>query len=158
MWSDKSLNESIKKDRRIELNVELRQLGMKRQSPLVYSVFAQASMTIASVSLCFLLFGKSQAYSMALGMCLYAIPNLYFTHYAFRGNHAMPWIKQSFMFGEFGKLSLCAAGFALVFSFVKELNITSLFIGFALMIVFQWWLAAKIANKVSVDSECISGD
>jgi len=93
------------------------------------------------------------AYSIFLGAAVYIIPNLYFTYYAFRyrGSELTPWIRQSFMFGEFGKLSLTAVGFALVFVFVQPLHIGAVFTGFVTMIISQWWLAHKIAGTVAAN-------
>lgn len=57
------------------------------------------------------------------------------------------------MWGEMGKQSLAAVGFALVYNFVEPLHHASLFTGFVLMILVQWWLSRRIANTVAAAIE-----
>jgi len=101
-----------------------------------------------------LIFGKAIAWLAFLGMAIFIVPNAYFTYYAFRyrGSELTPWIRQSFMFGEMGKLSLVAVGFALAFVFVDTLNVAALFAGFIEMIILQWWLASRLAKAAAAES------
>jgi ATP synthase protein I len=125
---------------------------MKALSPLLFSFTVQvvicAVLTVGALG-----FGWIVAYSICLGAALYMLPNLYFTYYAFRyrGSELTSWIRQSFMFGEFGKLSLTAVGFALVFTYIRPLHIGALFTGFVVMIFSQWRLAKKIADSVAAN-------
>ncbi len=100
------------------------------------------------VSLVLLAVDAVTAYSYSLGALVYIIPNLYFVHYAFRysGAQNAPLIAQSFSWGESGKVALASCGFILVFRFVDPLNHASLFVGFFSMIVFQWFVAARIVS------------
>lgn len=120
---------------------------MKNISPLRYSLKIQLF-----VCLCLTLLattqGKVAAYSLFLGASAFILPNVYFTHYASRysGAEAAIWIKNSFIWGEMGKLSLAAMAFALVFRFVAPINVMFMFTGFISFIFLQWWLAYKIAS------------
>jgi ATP synthase protein I len=123
---------------------------MKKNSPLRTVLFVQSA-ACAILSLLALSLSKVVAFSLLLGMLIFIIPNAYFTHYAFRfqGSKWAPWVRQSFMFGEMGKLSLTSVGFALTFVFVDPLHVGALFVGFTLMIIIQWWLARYIANTLA---------
>ncbi|WP_370980532.1 ATP synthase subunit I [Agaribacterium sp. ZY112] len=120
---------------------------MKNFSPLLFSLKFQLIAFVIVVPIA-ALWGKVECYSLGLGMIVFVLPNLYFTYYAFRfrGARHAAWIKQSFMWGQMGKLSLTAVCFALIFRFVQPLNVMALFTGFCLMLILQCWLARKVAN------------
>lgn len=106
---------------------------------------------ITVVALLALWYGQIQAKSLVLGALVFVIPNLYFTHYAFRysGADASDWIKQSFLWGQTGKLLLAIFGFALVFRYVNPLAKEWFFTGYILLIILQWWLSYKLANTAA---------
>lgn len=118
------------------------------RSPALAGLSAQL-VIILPVSFLLLLIGKVVAYSFALGALIYALPNTYFTLYAFRyrGARSLVLIDKSFKWGESGKFALVVVGFALVFRFVSPLNATALFAGFCSMIAMQWWLAAYLGRR-----------
>lgn len=124
-------------------------IRMIERSPLAYSLSVQLFISV-TFSLLALILGQVHAYSFALGAILFIVPNLYFTYYAFRfrGTELTDWIRRSFMWGQMGKLALAAVGFALVFRFVAHLHIASLFAGYIVMILTQWWLGKRIADAV----------
>lgn len=121
---------------------------MKAKSPLRTILIVQLSVCAVFSLLAILGFGQDVAASLLAGMLIFIVPNAYFTHYAFRyrGAELSPWIRQSFMFGEMGKLSLTAVGFALAFVFMQALHVFVLFVGFTVMIILQWWLAKRVAD------------
>ena len=124
------------------------------KSPILISLFYQVAVVIpATFSL--LWFDQILAYSFVLGALVYCLPNLYFTIYAFRyrGAHMAPWITKSFSWGESGKLALAAVGFALVFRFVENLSVMSLFAGFCSLIVTQWLIGRKVAEDMQLQTE-----
>ncbi len=124
---------------------------MKVLSPLRTILIVQLSVC-ATFSLLAIGIGKVFAYSLSIGMLVFIVPNAYFTYYAFRyrGTEYMPWVRQSFMFGEMGKLSLTAVSFALAFVFIRPLHVGALFVGFIAMIFLHCWLAHRVANSVAV--------
>lgn len=93
---------------------------------------------------------KELALSYFFGGVIYILPNLYFVHYAFRyrGADAASLISSSFVWGEAGKLSLCACGFVVVYRFYPGVHHTALFAGFVSMIVLQWWVANKVVKQL----------
>lgn len=123
-------------------------------NPVWFSLVIQLAVVLPIV-LVLSLFGWVPAYSVALGAAVYIVPNAYFTLYAFRyrfngaDDNAARWITRSFNRGEFSKLALAAAGFALVFRFVSPLHIPALFTGFCSMVACQWYIAAAIAKRKS---------
>ena len=125
---------------------------MPNFNPLRFSLKVQLIVCATTTSLAALM-GQVECYSLLLGEVVFILPNLYFTYYAFRfrGADFLAWIKHSFMWGEMGKISLAAVGFALIFKFVSPLNVTALFLGFILMIFTQCWLARKIANTFAAE-------
>jgi ATP synthase protein I len=74
--------------------------------------------------------------STLLGCLIFALPTLYFSHYAFRyrAGEDCASVARSFYWGQASKISLVTIGFALVFVFIKPLNTYALFLGFCLMI------------------------
>ncbi len=120
--------------------------------PVRYSLVIQLAVLLP-IALVLSLFGWVPAYSAVFGAAVYIVPNAYFTLYAFRyrfngsDDNAARWITRSFNRGEFGKLALAAAGFALVFRFVSPLNVPALFTGFCSMVICQWLIAAIITKR-----------
>jgi len=127
-------------------------IPMIAKSPLRTTLLVQLSLCAISCLLALVL-GKTIAWSIFYGCVIYIVANAYFTHYAFRykGSELMPWIKQSFMLGQMGKLSLAALGFAIVFAFVETYNVVALFVGFSEMIILQWWLGSRVAKAASAN-------
>lgn len=123
---------------------------MKTFSPLLYSLKIQAAVCVLCVIPSFLI-SDIAAISFLLGTVTYIVPNMYFTYYAFRytGSKWVVWINHSFLWGEMGKQSLVAIGFALIFNFVKSVDMKMLFSGFIIMIFIQFWLAKRIADTVA---------
>ncbi len=117
------------------------------KSPVWFNALSQLFILMLA-SLILLTEDVVTAYSYSLGALVYIIPNLYFVHYAFRysGAENASLIAQSFSWGESGKVALASCGFILVYRFVDELNHASLFAGFFSMIVFQWFVAARIVK------------
>lgn len=79
-------------------------------------------------------------YSALLGGLIFVVPNSYFAFkvFAHSGARAAPQIMGSFYRGEAGKLILCAILFAVVFKFVRPIDVTALFSTFAVMLVTNW--------------------
>ncbi len=77
------------------------------------------------------------ALSFLLGGLIQCLPNWYFARQVFKfsGAAAARHVTQSFYRGELGKFVLTGVGFALVFTWVENLNAPALFAGFGLMIV-----------------------
>lgn len=77
-------------------------------------------------------FNPVMAYSALIGGSICAVANAYFAKktFAYRGATSATLMVKSIYIGEFVKLLLIAAGFALAFVFVHPLNIVLLFIGF----------------------------
>ncbi|ACR13595.1 ATP synthase F0, I subunit [Teredinibacter turnerae T7901] len=118
------------------------------KSPALAGILAQLGFVLP-VSCVLLLLGIVEAYSFALGALVYAIPNAYFTLYAFRyrGARDTALINKSFKRGESGKFALVVVGFALVFRFVMPLSYPALFAGFCSLIIFQWGLSAHLGRR-----------
>ncbi len=98
---------------------------------------------------------KRFALSFFLGGIVYILPNLYFVHYAFRyrGAQAASLISSSFVWGEAGKLALCACGFIAVYRLYPNVHHGVLFAGFLSMIVTQWWVASKVVKHLAQSSD-----
>lgn len=89
--------------------------------------------------------------SALCGGFLFILPNAYFTYYAFRyrGARFMPWIVRSMQWGQSGKLMLTVVGFALVFRFVKPLDLMVLFGVYGVMVAAQIWIALVVTRRQS---------
>lgn len=119
--------------------------------PLAFSLFYQ----VVVVVLLMAILGVNDtdaARSFGLGSVIYILPNSYFIIYAFRykGAHQSPWIIRSFNWGEWGKLALSMAGFALVFRFTESLSVIFVFAGYFTMILLQCWLAWHVAKALEL--------
>lgn len=127
---------------------------MSSLSLIRYSLMIQLIVSFLASFLA-LIWGTETAWSLLLGAAIFIVPNVYFTHYAFRyrfrkdGIDLSEWIYRSLMWGQMGKLSLATLGFALVFRFVDQLDVAGLFAGYMAMIFTQWWLGHKIATDAS---------
>lgn len=88
------------------------------------------------------------AYSILIGGLIQIGPHAYFTRLAFRytGARQAPEILRAIQKGEAGKLLLTVVMFALVFSFVKPIYLPGLFLSYGVMIIVQWFCAAKVVN------------
>jgi len=86
------------------------------------------------------------SYSMLVGGLIYLVPNMYFAVYAFRfrGAQAAQRMLLGFYRGEIGKFLLSCVGFAIVFTFVKPLNVLALFIAYSGLTIIQWLQLARI--------------
>ena len=85
--------------------------------------------------------GEVAGYSGFCGGLIAWLPNVYFTHKAFRfsGARAAQAIVRSFYAGEAGKLVLTAVLFALVFAGVRPLDALALFSVFLLTQLVNWF-------------------
>jgi len=92
---------------------------------------------------------QTRALSAFCGGLLVVIPQSYLTVYAFRymGAQSAKQIAQSFYRGEAGKFVLTFIGFGLVFLLFTAVDLPTLFAGYTLMLVLQWWLTAKALSK-----------
>jgi ATP synthase protein I len=101
-----------------------------------------AMLLLSGVSLVVL--GWVSAYSVLLGGLISIIPNAYFAAKVFSqtGARAMESIVRNAYLGEFIKLALMGAGFALVFVAVKPLHAPAVFAGF--VVVHIVWLVCLI--------------
>lgn len=88
------------------------------------------------------------AYSILIGGVIQIGPHAYFTRFAFRylGARQAPEILRAIHKGEAGKLLLTAVLFALAFSFVEPLHLPGLFLSYGVMIIVQWFSAARVLN------------
>ncbi|WP_028881420.1 ATP synthase subunit I [Teredinibacter turnerae] len=118
------------------------------KSPALAGILAQLGFVLPA-SCALLLLGIVEAYSFALGALVYALPNAYFTLYAFRyrGARNIALINKSFNWGESGKFALVVVGFALVYRFVTPVSPLYLYAGFCSMIIFQWGLSVYLGRR-----------
>lgn len=89
------------------------------------------------------------AHSALAGGLVAVVPNLYFTAYAFRyrGARSAKLIARAFNWGESGKFLLTLVGFAGVFTLVRPLSVSILFLVYIAMIAVQWWIAARVIGS-----------
>ena len=101
-----------------------------------------AMLLLSGISLVVL--GKVSAYSVLLGGLISIIPNAYFAAKVFSqtGARAMEKVVRNAYLGEFIKLALMGAGFALVFVLVKPLHAPGVFAGFVLVHIV--WLVCLV--------------
>lgn len=92
---------------------------------------------ILSQSLLWALCGFVAFYSALLGGLIYAIPNAYFTHRAFRhqGARQAPLVVNEIFRGEAIKLFLTAVFFAAVFLLIEPVHVPALLFTFAVTVV-----------------------
>jgi ATP synthase protein I len=88
--------------------------------------------------------------SVGLGAALFIVPQLYFTHYAFRyrdWNNAALMIR-SLKWGELGKFLLTLSGFALVWRFYPRANIMVLMSVYGLFWLAQIYIANALTKTL----------
>ena len=103
----------------------------------VVGVLLLVQLVIALVfPLAMLPFGTVAALSAGAGCFACLIPSAYFAFRAFRysGARSVMLILQSFYHGQAMKLVMTAVIFALIFIYMKPLNVTALFGGFVLVL------------------------
>jgi len=93
-------------------------------------------------------FGINAALSAAAGGLASLIPNLYFAYRTFKysGARSAQLIVRSFYSGEAIKLVMTALIFALVFKYLKTLNVAALFGGF-IMVQMAVWLTPLLSDR-----------
>ena len=93
-------------------------------------------------------FGMIAAISGAAGALACLLPNLYFAHRAFRysGARAAKKILRSFYAGEAIKLVLTAVMFALVFKYLRPINVAAVFGGF-IAVQMAIWVTPLIGSR-----------
>ena len=93
-------------------------------------------------------FGTNAALSAATGGLASLIPNLYFAYRTFRysGARSAQMILRSFYSGEAIKLVMTALIFAVVFKYLKTLNVAALFGGF-IMVQMAVWLTPLLSDR-----------
>jgi ATP synthase protein I len=89
------------------------------------------------------------SFSVLIGGIIQIVPQAYFSLLAFRyiGAQQAPKIVQAMQKGASGKLLLTAILFGLSFSFLSPLDVRVLFFTYCLMIIIQWFCAAKAVNQ-----------
>ncbi len=89
------------------------------------------------------------AQSALAGGLLAVIPNLYFTVYAFRyrGARSVKLIARAFNWGETGKFLLTLVGFAGVFTVIRPLSVSALFLMYVAMLIVQWVVSARVIGQ-----------
>jgi len=89
------------------------------------------------------------SFSVLIGGIIQIVPQAYFSLLAFRyiGAQQAPKIVQAMQKGASGKLLLTAILFGLSFSFLSPLDVRVLFLTYCLMIIIQWFCAAKAINQ-----------
>lgn len=102
------------------------------------------------VSLVLVTVSKVVAHSVLLGGLLFILPNAYFTIYAFRYSAAdsAERVTRAFYWGQFGKIVLTIAGFAVVLRLVQPLHMPALMAAYCLMIASQWFLSCAVAKRM----------
>jgi len=83
--------------------------------------------------------GYEAAVSASLGAMIFIVPQQYFAIKSFRymGARAVFKTVQTFYRAESTKLILTACGFALVFSFYKEVDVFALMMSFSLLVIIN---------------------
>ncbi|WP_172962389.1 ATP synthase subunit I [Hydrocarboniclastica marina] len=104
------------------------------------------------VSAAFLTEGKVAGYSALLGALAALIPNFYFIlkAFTFSGARAAPRMVSAMQKGAGGKLVLTAVIFAVVFIFVKPINIAALTFTFVVLVLVSAtapWLISRTPQR-----------
>ena len=110
-------------------------------------LLVQAALAVV-IPLILLPFGMNTALSAAAGGLASLIPNLYFAYRTFRysGARSARMIVRSFYSGEAVKLVLTAVIFALVFKYLKTLNVAAMFGGF-IMVQMAVWVTPLLSDR-----------
>ena len=119
--------------------------------PPVYRVVLTQFSLLAILIAILLIWQQSWLVSAIAGSLLAIIPNLYFTHYAFRyrGAKSAALIARAFTKGEVGKFILTLIGFAGVFSLIPSVMVSVLFGCYGWMLLVQWWVTARVIGGLS---------
>ncbi|PID43751.1 MAG: F0F1 ATP synthase subunit I [Gammaproteobacteria bacterium] len=106
-------------------------------------------MILAVVSALFYVRGVTAFYSALVGGVVFIIPNSYFAYkaFAYGGAQAARRIVQSFYKGEAVKLLLTAVLFAVVFIYVKPLDVLAMFLAYFVLLVSNWLVPMVISLK-----------
>jgi len=109
--------------------------------------------TAAVLPVALLPLGMNPALSAAAGGLASLLPNCYFAYRVFRfsGARAAQKILRSFYAGEATKLLLTALLFALIFKFIKPLNVAALF-GAFIVVQLTHWAAPLVADRKKFQS------
>ena len=119
-----------------------------RRPPLL-RWFAFQAVVVLLMGALFWIKSPVAAYSALVGGFIFFLPNMYFALKAFRytGARAAKQIMSSFYRGEAGKLILCAVLFAIAFKSIKPMDVSALFLTFAIMLVTNWLTPAVMGGK-----------
>ncbi len=117
--------------------------------PPVYRVVIAQLLVLLPLCGLMLIHSQLAAISACAGSLVCILPNAYFASYAFRymGAQAAKHVARSFYQGETGKFLLTVIGFALVFLWLKPINLPAMFTGYGVMLVLQWFVAARVIAK-----------
>lgn len=118
--------------------------------PVLWSLSIQM-LTLALICTPLYFIDKRLVQSAAVGGLIFIIPNAYFAYYAlrFRGASQAILIAKSSYQGLMGKLALSAAGFAIIFSIFKELQVFTVLLVYFLMVLLQVLLAKKVSDDLA---------
>jgi len=108
-----------------------------KKPPLIQYFGIQCLVMAISVVSFYLISGENSALSAFIGSVVFIIPQQYFAFKSFRymGARAAAKTVQSFYSAESSKLLLIAMGFALVFSFYKEVDVFALMTTFIVLVL-----------------------
>ena len=89
------------------------------------------------------------SFSVLIGGIIQIVPQAYFSSLAFRytGAQQAPKIVRAIQKGASVKLLISAILFGLSFYFLNALDVRVLFLAYCLMIIVQWFCAAKAVNN-----------
>jgi ATP synthase protein I len=89
------------------------------------------------------------SFSVLIGGMIQIVPQAYFSSLAFRytGAQQAPKIVRAIQKGASGKLLITAVLFGLSFYFLDALDARVLFLAYCIMIIVQWFCAAKAVNE-----------
>lgn len=112
-------------------------------------IVAMQSLVLLVTASLLLLIDQVTASSALLGGLIAIIPNAYFAKWAFRysGARAADKVAQSFYRGEAGKFILTSVLFALVFIWVKPINVVVIFVTYIGMTALNWLLALRFIRQ-----------
>lgn len=103
--------------------------------PPLVKLFTMLTLLLITVSILIALLDIKAGYSFLIGGLIFILPNMYFAAKVFRysGAQMATQVTQSFYRAESGKFVISLVFFAVVFSVVKPLNITALFLAYLLL-------------------------
>lgn len=123
-----------------------RQAGAGIKAPALGKLYATQIALLTVVSLGLLWVDLITAYSVLLGGLTFIVPTGFFARQVFRyrGAQATPRIARAFYRGETTKFVLTALAFALIFTLVKPLNLTALWLAYVVALLIHQMLAMRI--------------